>query len=94
MNQFNEALHLHNVRAKNNKINAQNNTNRILVIDLSAPTVKQTEIAPILLGAATGINAPFYWGSNALYVELNPGIAAHRAFETSVREALTVRLQH
>lgn len=67
--------------------------NRTIIVDLSA--CEQSEIAPILLGSARAINAPTYWGSNAVFVALNPAVGSHRAFEEQVRESgLTVRLQH
>lgn len=67
--------------------------NRTIIIDLS--TCEQNEVAPILLGAAKGINAPTYWGSNAVFVALDPSVAEHREYEAQVRESgLRVRLQH
>lgn len=67
--------------------------NRTIIIDLS--TCDQRAIAPILLGSAKGINAPTYWGSNAVFVALDPAIADHREYEAQVRESgLPVRLQH
>lgn len=89
---FNEALHLHNVREKNNRADAARSANRTIIIDLS--NVQQSDIAPTLLGAAQGMNAPWYWGSNALYVALNPALAQHRDYEAAVRGVLPVRKQH
>lgn len=67
--------------------------NRTIIIDLS--NTHQSDIAPILLGAAKGINATSYWGSNAVLVALDPAIADHREYEAQVRESgLPVRLQH
>ena len=67
--------------------------NRTIIIDLS--NTHQSDIAPILLGSARGINAPTYWGSNAVFVALDPAIADHREYEAQVRASgLPVRLQH
>jgi hypothetical protein len=59
-------------------------TSRTLVVDLSK---HEAQLAPVLIGAAKAINVASYWGTGAVLLALDPGIAAHREMEDGIREA-------
>lgn len=59
--------------------------NRTIMVDLS--NMHESEIAPVIIGAANAVNAPFYWGTGGLHLALNPAIGAHRELENTLREA-------
>jgi hypothetical protein len=56
--------------------------NRTLVVDL---THHINELAPAIIGAAKANGVPYYWGTDAVLLALNPAVGAHRAMEAELR---------